>query len=286
MNKISSTILSPPPELQPYINCFRVNQHLGVDEVSVLVCPNGLPGMLLQTHPNNSQVNSIAPTDGTTVEDVPTLFVYGQITKPNTMHFGEGPFTNVQVVFEPSALRSLFGIDATTVADGYLTPDQFGAQTLLSNLSHTQSTDDYVRIMSSFFKDKLQKEDIKRDSAVDEALMFIQEHIDDVNVGDVLSHVHVSERQFEKRFLLWVGISPKLYIRIVRFNKAMELINAGTYERLSDIAAALNFHDQSHFIRDIKIFSNITPRSISMKTVDFYHDQVGSSYTSSAAATN
>ncbi|HSX06393.1 MAG TPA: AraC family transcriptional regulator [Candidatus Saccharimonadia bacterium] len=278
MNKISSTILSPPLELRPYINCFRVNQYPGKNEVSVLVCPNGLPGMLLQTHPNNAQVNRIA-TDGDTLEDVPTLFVYGQITKPNTMHFGEGPFANVQVLFEPSALRSLFGIDATTITDGYLTPDRFGAQTLVAELSHIRSTDEYVRIISDFFRCKLQ-EDIKKDSAIEEALTFIREHIDDVSVSDVLSHVHVSERQFEKRFLLWVGINPRLYIRIVRFNKAMELINAGTYERLSDVAAALNFHDQSHFIRDMKIFSKITPKSISMKAIDFYHDQVGSSYTS------
>jgi len=277
MNKISSAILPPPPELRDYVNCFRVNQHPGTDSVSVLVCPNGLPGMLLQTHTNSSQVNSITAHEGDAVEDIPTLFVYGQITKPNTMHFGEGPFTNIQVVFEPTALRSLFGIDATAVTDGYATPEQFGGQTLLADLSHVRSVDDYVRILTDFLQERAAGS-IEKDAAVEKAIAFIQKHIDNVSVSDILSHVHLSERQFEKRFLLWVGISPRLYIRIARFNKAMALISSGQYERLSDVAMALNFHDQSHFIRDIKIFSKITPRSISMKTVDFHHDQVGSSY--------
>ncbi len=233
--------------------------------------------MLLQTHANSSQVNSIAPHEGDVVEDIPTLFVYGQITKPNTMHFGEGPFTNIQVLFEPTAMRSLFGIDATAVTDGFLGPDQFGGQTLLTDLSHVRSIDEYISIISNFLEKQIAKSTTK-DPIVEKAIAFIREHIEDVSVGDVLSQAHLSERQFEKRFLLWVGITPRLYIRIARFNKAMALISTGKYERLSDVAMALNFHDQSHFIRDIKIFSKITPRGISMKTVDFYHDQVGSSY--------
>ncbi len=233
--------------------------------------------MLLQTHANSSQVGSIVPDEGDVVEDIPTLFVYGQITQPNTMHFGEGPFTNIQVLFEPTALRALFGIDAAAITDGYLAPDQFGGQALLADLSHVRSVDDYVRIITDFLQEQAAKS-VAQDPIVEKAVAFIKERIDDVGVSDVLAHVHLSERQFEKRFLLWVGINPRLYIRIVRFNRAMALVSSGEYERLSDVAMALNFHDQSHFIRDIKIFSKITPRSISMKTVDFYHDQVGSSY--------
>jgi AraC-like DNA-binding protein len=49
------------------------------------------------------------------------------------------------------------------------------------------------------------------------------------------------------------------------------------FERLTDVAQALNFYDQSHFIRDLKEFSGITPKSIFQK-VDNFHDQGGFSY--------
>ena len=47
---------------------------------------------------------------------------------------------------------------------------------------------------------------------------------------------------------------------------------------LTDVACALNFSDQSHFIRDIKAFSGMTPTSLAQKVDDFYHDQAGYSY--------
>jgi len=69
-----------------------------------------------------------------------------------------------------------------------------------------------------------------------------------------------------------------LYIRVKRFNEAIRLIKTGQFERLTDVAYALNFYDQSHFIRDIKAFSGMTPKSLSQKVDDFHHDQVGYSY--------
>ena len=39
-------------------------------------------------------------------------------------------------------------------------------------------------------------------------------------------------------------------------------MQTGRYERLTDVAHSLNFYDQSHFIRDIKAFSGITPKSL------------------------
>jgi AraC-like DNA-binding protein len=50
------------------------------------------------------------------------------------------------------------------------------------------------------------------------------------------------------------------------------------YDTLTEVAYALNFHDQSHFIRDIKTFTVITPKSLSQKADDFYHNQAGYSY--------
>ena len=91
-------------------------------------------------------------------------------------------------------------------------------------------------------------------------------------------YLHLSERQLEKRFNQTVGISPQLYIRIKRVNEAFKLMDTGKYERLVDIAYELNFYDQSHFIRDIKAFSGLTPKGISQRVDDFHHDLVGSSY--------
>jgi AraC-like DNA-binding protein len=91
-------------------------------------------------------------------------------------------------------------------------------------------------------------------------------------------YLHLSERQLEKSFRQTVGISPQLYIRIKRVNEAFKLMDSGQYERLVDVALELNFYDQSHFIRDIRAFSGMTPKDITQRVDDFHHDLVGSSY--------
>jgi AraC-like DNA-binding protein len=44
------------------------------------------------------------------------------------------------------------------------------------------------------------------------------------------------------------------------------------FARLTDVAYTLNFYDQSHFIRDIKAFSGITPKMLFQKVEDFHPD--------------
>lgn len=104
------------------------------------------------------------------------------------------------------------------------------------------------------------------DLLVTESLQLIQKGIRSIRVPQLLKRLNVSERQFERRFVRAVGVSPHHYIRIVRFQEAMRLIKANQFERLSDVAYDLNYVGQSHFIKDIKAFSGYTPTDL-VKTV-------------------
>lgn len=42
--------------------------------------------------------------------------------------------------------------------------------------------------------------------------------------------------------------------------KAMELLKQGNYRSLTDIAYSLGYFDQSHFVRDFRAFSGVSPR--------------------------
>jgi AraC-like DNA-binding protein len=112
---------------------------------------------------------------------------------------------------------------------------------------------------------------------VEESLDLIHKNIASIDVKYLLKNLHISVRQFEKRFTDTVGVSPLSYIRVRRFNEAIRLMKTGQFDKLTDVAHALNFYDQSHFIRDLKEFSGITPKSILQKVEDF-HEQGGFSY--------
>ena len=83
-----------------------------------------------------------------------------------------------------------------------------------------------------------------------------------VHVSHLSKGYGISERQLERRFKQTVGLSPKLFMRITKFQKAMTGIMSGNYKNFSEIVYDLGYSDQSRFISDIKEFTNYTPKQI------------------------
>lgn len=71
----------------------------------------------------------------------------------------------------------------------------------------------------------------------------------------------LSKRQFERVFRDTVGMNPKEYARIVRFQKALWLMQQGEIN-YAGIAAECGYSDQSHFIKNFKELSGYTPESL------------------------
>lgn len=56
-----------------------------------------------------------------------------------------------------------------------------------------------------------------------------------------------------------IGISPKLFARISRFQESLYQLRAGKYDKLSDVAYENEYFDQSYFIRVFKEFTGFSP---------------------------
>jgi AraC-like DNA-binding protein len=69
---------------------------------------------------------------------------------------------------------------------------------------------------------------------------------------------YLSLRQFERKFKEFSGFSPKLFLRITRFNS---LLNTAFSDKpLVEIAYEHGYYDQSHFIHDFQRFSGYNPK--------------------------
>lgn len=71
----------------------------------------------------------------------------------------------------------------------------------------------------------------------------------------------LSKKQFERIFREYVGMNPKEYARIVRFQKSMLMLQRGN-RNYADIAAACGYADQSHLIREFKSMTGHTPNDL------------------------
>jgi len=272
--EIKFKIIPAPEELKEEVECFRLAEYSGEGGLAINVSLNGMPGIVFQHHKGRSPIKSIVTRSGriTFNGDAPTLFVYGQNTEPGLMNH-HGPFTTMQVILKPYALKTLLGVDAAGLTHRLVGLREFSSEDLNSQLLEANNGQKRIALLTNFLI--AQKNRFKTgDGIVKEGLSLIHKSIHSVSVKYLLEQLGLSERQFEKRFTQAVGISPQFYIRVKRFNEAIRLMKTGQFERLTDVAHALNYYDQSHFIRDIKEFSGITPKSIAQKADDF-HDQGG-----------
>jgi AraC-like DNA-binding protein len=276
MRQMKFTIVQPPENLQGVVECFRIAEYNGEAGLAINITLNGLPGIVFQQNEGRSPVeNIISPTRLN--DSIPTLYIYGQQTEPSVMNMKDGPYTTTQVILKPHALKTLIGIDVSVLTNGYAELTEFSAGDLNDQLVEAETERERMTLLVDFLITWLQKAKI-RDRLIEESLKIIHKNIGLITVGSLIKRLNISERQFERRFSQTVGVPPQFYIRVKRFNEAVRLMKSRQFEKLTDIAYALNFYDQSHFIRDTKAFSGNTPTSLSQKRHSFLHGRAGYFY--------
>jgi AraC-like DNA-binding protein len=78
-------------------------------------------------------------------------------------------------------------------------------------------------------------------------------------VGAVVQRVGLSHRRFIEVFTSEVGMTPKLFGRIVRFQQALGRAGRLATPAWADLARQCGYFDQSHLVRDFLAFSGLSP---------------------------
>jgi AraC-like DNA-binding protein len=98
---------------------------------------------------------------------------------------------------------------------------------------------------------------VRRHPVVAAALAAI-EHNPSIRMADLRDLVGVSTKRLIALFRNEVGLSPKAYARIRRFQAALRLLTAG-FAGGARVAAEVGYFDQAHFVREFRSFTGMTP---------------------------
>ena len=91
-------------------------------------------------------------------------------------------------------------------------------------------------------------------------------------VADAVAASGVSARHLIDRFTAQVGVPPKRFCRVRRFQLAIARATHGTYDDWAAIAADCGFSDQSHLIREFHAFAGMPPSAyLDRRTVHRNH---------------
>ena len=167
------------------------------------------------------------------------------------------------IVFQPAGVFRLFSIPAEE-----LTNNDFDGEAVLGRgfgelarrLGDVLSFSDRVRVANEYLCGR--RSAVESVGAVARTASQVLRSGGCVRVSALAHAAGLSVRQFERRFRHEIGIGPKLYARIVRFEAALRRKAAAPKMHWTDIAQDLGYHDQMHMVHDFNRLSGDSPTAI------------------------
>lgn len=128
-------------------------------------------------------------------------------------------------------------------------------------INKIDTTQPIAEIISVIENQLLQSIDISLVPSKETLKIFevFNEDIKVCNINSLCKQHGINQRRLERLFNKYVGISPKLFHRINRFQEVINNIEKISTENFTSIAYNNNYYDQTHFIKDFKLFTNTTP---------------------------
>lgn len=191
----------------------------------------------------------------------PKVVVSGQFTQRINRYLSFPEFMMLEVDLQPGALHRLTGIPSKEIANTDIDAETVFPAEIRRVSERLTSTDSYpamIAMVDAFFLHLVQKQK-RMFLAIDEVLTRIPHQNKSYSVDAVAKHAYLSPRQLERKFDERVGISPKTFLRICRFNQSywMRLKQPGL-DWLS-IALECGYNDYQHLVKDYKEFADTTP---------------------------
>lgn len=164
-------------------------------------------------------------------------------------------------VFHPGALSALFDTPAHTFANQIVSLQNImGSQisALRQRLIETTSAEEQCKLLDAFLSRRLD-----RSFQPNPAVIYSVEQLNNKNgtprIAEIRNNIGYSRRHFSGLFKQLVGITPKQYAKICRFQHTLMLMRYRDIQDWVDVALAGGYYDQSHFNHDFKSLSGISP---------------------------
>jgi AraC-like DNA-binding protein len=195
---------------------------------------------------------------------IPRTVVQGQ---PLTVwhHHYPRTFSLVKVVFQPGGLYQLLGgaplaefTDAAVDAEAVMGRE---AGELLQQLMDTGRYQEMIATVDAYLFNKFQRSQ-RRSEPIDKITHLLQASHGPGGLEYLASQACLSFRQFERKFRERMGISPKLFMRIQRFNRALDAKEKHPALDWQAIALGCGYADYQHMVKNFKQFGGATPVSL------------------------
>lgn len=137
--------------------------------------------------------------------------------------------------------------------------DDVSAKELELKIIKATTTKERIGFVEEFLFERL-KDRKTIDDIVKSTIDILLTSKGNVKIGKIMKQDPSKRRKLERKFLEQIGISPKQFSKVIRLQSALKVLLNEEKESLTDIAYKSEYYDQSHFIKDFKEFTGISPK--------------------------
>lgn len=251
----------PHKGLEEFVKCYRII-HMEFDKNTILPSKayTPRPENCIAFYPRDTE--KVEYADGRrTITHVPIALVGQHLGVTN--RFIGNDFLAIQIIFQTGALYRLTGIPLVELNNEYLAADCVFAKDIKfvnEQFHHAKTYPEMVAIANQFVT-KLVKKVVKDRHPLDSVSQLMLHQDAAVSLDWLVRESCLSIKQFERSFRDRTGVTPKVFSRLIRFDKAFRTKNAQPKLDWLSIAIDCNYYDYQHLVRDYKDFTDLSPKA-------------------------
>ncbi|WP_207515203.1 helix-turn-helix transcriptional regulator [Longitalea luteola] len=253
--------IKPGKALQPYVKCYYVYESATSAAFEDTVFPSGCMELIFNLGSGHWQTFT-----GETFVTTPAIELWGQLNRPLPIR-SVGRNTMFGIRFHPHAAAGLLS-DQINGFNNQVS--DFGAigggavNTLHARLLETRSWNKKIALVEAFLWQQVARagKRLNKVALVNKLMFELRQPGEFTTMETIASRYGITARYMQQLFLQTTGLTPKLYSQISRFQHSLQLV-AARNTSLTSIAYECGYADQSHFIREFKTFTGVTPSSYS-----------------------
>ena len=254
---------TPSKILAPYIKRYwAIENTLDEGEICVQrIIPTGLTELLLYLTPRPKILNSHKYLSD-------NVALYGQQNDYYDMELA-GNLSVFSVDFQPQGIMQFFKFPLHEICNQNVPLKYISGQAgrdLEEKMGEAATFPHRVNIVETYLLNLLKSNSADFEfRRINHVIEMIKQTYGNIHINQMASGACLSRRQFERVFAEYVGISPKQYQKIIRFQYALFQKQQNNNLNMTELTYGSGYFDQSHFINDFKSMCGLTPKQYFME---------------------
>lgn len=198
------------------------------------------------------------------------IALIGTMTSPLEISYRPGQVQMLGIRFAPAGITALTRLPVHEITNRRIELSLAGIlfdTAFIEHLQETESVQLKLKYLNAYLVSRLAKF-YTPDRQIQAAVSLIKDNTAGLSIKQLASVCCLGERQLERRFSAAIGISPKQFSSVMRFEYARSYLKAHPSESLQEVAWQCGYYDHSHLFKEFQHLGKIYPSELRNKAKD------------------